>query len=199
MGLTPVEGLPGATRSGAVDPTLVFHSTSGASSLSRASTKDLHITKAEEILNKCSGWASLTGSTDFTEIVKGWEEGTGKEKEVLAFEIFVDRIVGYIGSYWTKLGGQCDALVFSGGIGEKSWQLRREVVKRVACLGFRVDERRNRAVRNGVVVSIGGERMHDDGRRVLVVRTDEEGMMARECAADERFWRVSTNGEGSGA
>ncbi|KAF8541533.1 Acetokinase family-domain-containing protein, partial [Trichophaea hybrida] len=68
MGLTPVEGLPGATRSGAVGPTLVFHSTSSASSLSRASTKDLHITKAEEILNKRSGWASLTGSTDFGEI-----------------------------------------------------------------------------------------------------------------------------------
>jgi len=188
MGLTPAEGLPGATRSGTVDPTLVFHTTSSASSLSRASTKDMHITKAEDVLNKHSGWSSLAGTTDFAAIVDGWEQAS--EKETLAFEIMVDRIVGYVGSYWTKLGGECDALVFSGGIGEKSWQLRREVAQRCACLGFKIEERRNirAAERAGVVVGIGGERMVDDGGKLLVCRTDEEGWMARECAMDKRFW-----------
>ena len=188
MGLTPAEGLPGATRSGSVDPTLVFHTTSSASSLSRASTNDMHITKAEEVLNKQSGWSALAGTTDFSSIVAGWEER--KEKESLAFEIVVDRIVGYVGSYWTKLVGECDALVFSGGIGEKSWQLRREVARRCACLGFRIDERRNRSAgeREGAVAVIGGERMADEGGKVLVCRTDEEGWMARECVRDERFW-----------
>lgn len=188
MGLTPAEGLPGATRSGTVDPTLVFHTTSSASSLSRASTRDMHITKAEDVLNNHSGWASLAGTTDFSEIVAGWEKGG--EKETLAFEIVVDRIVGYVGSYWTKLGGECNALVFSGGIGEKSWQLRREVAARCACLGFRIEERRNKSAedREGTVVGIGGERMADEGGKVLVCRTDEEGWMAMECAMDERFW-----------
>lgn len=189
MGLTPAEGLPGATRSGAVDPTLVFHTTSSASSLSHESTEDLRITKAEEILNKHSGWFSLTGTTDFSRIASGWEEG--KEKEALAFELVVDRIVGYVGSYWAKLGGECDALVFSGGIGEKYWQLRREVGERCRCLGFNIEERKNRGIegREGTVVGMGGEQMGNaKGGRVLVCRTDEEWMMARECARDERFW-----------
>jgi acetate kinase len=184
MGLTPAEGLPGATRSGTVDPTLVFHTTSSASSLSRASTKDLHITKAEEILNKHSGWSALTGTTDFGAVVEGWEKET--ERETLAFEIVVDRVVAYVGAYWTKLEGRCNALVFAGGIGEKSWQLREQVVEGCKCLGFRVDERKNKEADSieGVVIRVGG----DMGSKVLVCRTDEEAMMARECAVDERFW-----------
>jgi acetate kinase len=184
MGLTPAEGLPGATRSGTVDPTLVFHTTSSASSLSRASTKDLHITKAEDILNKHSGWSALTGTTDFGTVVAGWEERS--KKETLAFEILVDRIVAYVGAYWTKLEGRCDALVFAGGIGEKSWQLREQVVKRCECLGFRVEERINKEAdsREGIVIEVGEGKVG----RALVCRTDEEAMMARECAKDERFW-----------
>lgn len=187
MGLTPAEGLPGATRSGTIDPTLVFHTTSSASSLSRESTKDMHITKAEEILNKDSGWSSLTGTTNFSTITAGWRER--KHKEVLAFEIMVDRIVGYVGAYWVKLGGNCDALVFSGGIGEKCLELRKEVVERCKCLGFKIDDGKNQGVegRDENVVEIGktGE---PEEKKVLVCRTDEEMMMAKECARDRRFW-----------
>jgi acetate kinase len=68
MGLTPLAGLPGATRSGSVDPSLVFHYASDVGKLSPASTKDLHISRAEEILNKQAGWKALTGTTDFRAI-----------------------------------------------------------------------------------------------------------------------------------
>lgn len=111
MGLTPVSGLPGGTRSGDIDPSLIFHYTSEVAKLSPSSTKDLHISKAEEILNKQSGWKALTGTSNFAEIAKP----DAPESHKLAMDIFVDRIVGYVGSYYVKLGGEVDALVFAGG------------------------------------------------------------------------------------
>jgi acetate kinase len=187
MGLTPASGLPGATRAGDIDPTLVFHLMKPKETGKQKDVgQGLKITEAEEVLNMGCGWAGMTGTKEFGEVTEGWERG---DKDMgLAFEVFIDRIVGYVGNYWTKIGGRCDALVFSGGIGEKSSVLRREVVRRVGCLGFRIDERRNGKLRNGTVVGVGGERVSDDGGRVLVVRTDEERMMARECTRDERFW-----------
>src|SRR4051794_25655985 len=109
MGLTPLAGLPGATRSGSIDPSLVFHYTHSAGKLAPASTKELHITTAEQILNKESGWKALTGTTDFGKI-----SSSDDEKCRLAFDIFVDRILGYVGSYYVTLGGNVDALVFAG-------------------------------------------------------------------------------------
>jgi acetate kinase len=198
MGLTPLEGLPGATRSGSIDPSLVFHYTSGATSLSRSSTKELHISIAEDILNKRAGWYSMVGTTDFGKVVKGMNGGDEKMK--LAFDLFVDRIVGYVGNYFVKLGGEIDALTFSGGIGEKSEELRKAVVDKVACLGFKLDDPHASAKIGGVVTRLGP--------KVLVIKTDEEVRivvrlvqrsvgphhssaqyeMALECAQDKRFW-----------
>lgn len=167
MGLTPVSGLPGGSRSGDIDPSLVFHYTSDASALSPNSTKDLHISTAEEILNKQSGWKALTGTTDFSKIADPNAPDTHK----LAFNIFVDRIVGYVGSYYVKLGGKVDALVFAGGIGEKSAYLRQVVIEKVSCLGFTLDDdKNNRAGDGGNVVDIGAS----EGVRTLVCQTDED-------------------------
>ncbi|OQN97986.1 hypothetical protein B0A48_16291 [Cryoendolithus antarcticus] len=108
MGLTPLSGLPGATRSGDVDPSLIFHFTHDASKPSPGSSEAMHVTQAEMILNKESGWKALTGTTDFGEVSKRAEEGDEMAK--LAFEVFVDRVVGFVGSYYVKLGGKVDAL-----------------------------------------------------------------------------------------
>ncbi|KAF2456421.1 Acetokinase family-domain-containing protein [Lineolata rhizophorae] len=176
MGITPLAGLPGATRSGSVDPSLVFHYTHNAGKPSRAASKELHVTRAEEILNKECGWKALAGTTDFGVVSEG-----RSEEARLAFDIFVDRVVGFVGSYFVKLGGRVDALVFAGGIGEKGAKLRREVVRAVECLGYGVDEGKNEAVgkgdEEGVVVEIGKEGC----RRVLVVKTDEQSEMALGC------------------
>jgi acetate kinase len=169
MGLTPVSGLPGATRSGDIDPSLVFHYTSNASKLSPSSTTDLHISAAEEILNKNSGWKALTGTSNFGEIAV---PDPPSEMHRLAFELFVDRIVGFVGSYFVKLGGKVDALVFAGGIGEKSAYLRQVVGEKCACLGFEIDQRKNEAV-DGV-----REIVSEIGTKMLVVRTDEDWEMA---------------------
>ncbi len=187
MGLTPVTGLPGATRSGVVDPSLIFHYTNRAGRMShnKQQAVDVHVTHAEEILNKQSGWKAITGTTDFGEIVKEMKavEEKGKrneevaedeEKWKLAFDLFVDRICDFVGAYYLKLRGQVDAVVFSGGIGEKSVELREDVVDRMGCLGFVLDKEKNRAVaeQKGEVVEVGKE--SQGGKRVLVCRTDEQ-------------------------
>lgn len=64
MGLTPLAGLPGATRSGDVDPSLIFHFTNHAGDLAPKATKEMHLTTAEQILNQESGWKALAGTTD---------------------------------------------------------------------------------------------------------------------------------------
>lgn len=167
MGLTPVSGLPGGTRSGDIDPSLVFHYTSDASAFSPNSTKDLHISTAEEILNKQSGWKALTGTTDFSKIADPNAPDTHK----LAFNIFIDRIVGYIGNYYVKLDGKVDALVFAGGIGEKSAYVREVVTKKVACLGFTLDKEKNNHASDGDDVADIGT---SDSKRTLICQTDED-------------------------
>src|SRR5271155_2660305 len=173
MGLTPLEGLPGATRSGSLDPSLIFHYTSSASSLSSSSTSKMHITQAEDILNKQSGWKSLTGTTDFGAITK--KAAAGDEMAQLAIDIMVDRVVGYIGMYWVKMRGQVDALVFAGGIGEKGKEFRERVCKEVECLGVRIDGVRNEAVgeSDDEVIEIS----RGEGVKTLVVKTDEQVCM----------------------
>lgn len=123
-------------------------------------------------MNRQSGWKALSGTTDFAEIVEKAEI----EKDVaekgnvhrLAFDIFVDRILNYVGTYFVKLGGEVDALVFSGGIGEKSWQLRKVVGERARCLGFQaIDDTVNQ---RGGTWDIG----LGSGKRVLVCETDEQ-------------------------
>ncbi|KAF1917418.1 Acetokinase family-domain-containing protein [Ampelomyces quisqualis] len=180
MGLTPLAGLPGATRSGSIDPSLMFHFTHSAGKPSRSSSEKLHITQAEEILNKNSGWKSLTGTTDF-----GYISSSDRYEDQLAFHIFVDRITNYVAPYFTKLNGKLDALVFAGGIGEKGDKLRTAVVDNVKCLGFALDAKKNREEMKHVVSDITA-----DGARykTLVVQTDEQLEMARGVIEDkDRF------------
>lgn len=70
-------------------------------------------------------------------------ENPPSKEHKLAFDIVVDRISGFVGNYFVKLDGQVDALVFAGGIGEKSSLLRKRVVEQCKCLGFAVDEAAN--------------------------------------------------------
>jgi acetate kinase len=189
MGLTPLAGLPGATRSGSVDPSLVFHYASDVGKLAPASTEKLHISRAEEILNKESGWKALAGTTNFGEIAKTYDED---EKCKLAFDIFVDRICGFVGSYYVSLQGNVDALVFAGGIGERSDLLRTRVVESCRCLGFEIDEGKNGNA-PGDDVAAWDVTKEGAKHRVLVCRTDEQFEMARGVAKDSDL--VSFRGE----
>ncbi|KAF4122613.1 acetate kinase [Geosmithia morbida] len=190
MGLTPLAGLPGATRSGSIDPSLVFHYASDVGKLSPSSTANLHISTAEEILNKKSGWSALAGTTDFSVIAR---RDTPERR--LAFDLFVGRVAGYVGSYFVALEGRVDALVFAGGIGEKSAALREAVVHAVRCLGFAVDAKKNEdaSSSSSVVEDITAAATDTDAGskstpRVLVCQTDEQFEMARICSSRDDLW-----------
>jgi acetate kinase len=169
---------------------LVFHYTNEAGKLSPASTKEMHIStvstlparsspdnandcpQAEEILNKKSGWKVLTGTTDFSQIAV---EDPPSEQHKLAFDILVDRIVGYIGNYYVKLDGQVEGIVFAGGIGEKSALLRKAVIEQTRCLGFAVDPEKNQhgPGDDETVVDITASG-RSDVKRVFICQTDEQ-------------------------
>lgn len=158
--------------------------------LSPASTGALHISRAEEILNQESGWKALTGTTDFGAIAGA----DAPPAHRLAFDLFVDRVCGYVGAYYVALGGAVDALVFAGGIGERSARLRREVVRHVACLGFALDDARNDDDKAAPAAGDHEHAVRDIGlasarHRTLVCYTDEQFEMARGCAADPDLWK----------
>lgn len=202
MGLTPLTGLPGATRAGGVDPSLIFHYTNKAGRIShdKSQAVNVPVTLAEEILNKKSGWKAITGTTDFGEVVKNMKanadkvaKGEASEDEAkwaLAFNLFTDRVIDFVGAYYLKLEGKVDAVVFSGGIGERSVELREFVMGKMACFGIAFDKDRNEAVdkQGGEVVEIGKP---EEERRVLVCRTEEQLEMARECSLEKAFWQES--------
>ena len=135
MGLTPLEGIAMGTRSGDVDPAVVFH---------LARQRGMEIDEIERLLNNESGLLGLSGSSqDMREI----EEAAlgGDQRSRLALEVFSYRVRKYIGAYFAVLG-RIDALVFTGGIGEKSASIRRWVVQGLEGLGLELDRARNRAV-----------------------------------------------------
>lgn len=110
----------------------------------------------------------MTGTTDFGKI-----SASSDPESKLAFDIFVDRIVGFVGSYYVKLEGRVDALVFAGGIGEKGSLLRERVLQKCQCLGFALDhEKNNTSVEDVIIVQDIGA---DGARhRTLMCRTDEQ-------------------------
>ncbi|KAF9565372.1 actin-like ATPase domain-containing protein [Agrocybe pediades] len=204
MGLTPLNGLPGATRSGAIDPSLIFHYTNRAGRITHdpAMATNIGVTKAEDILNRKSGWKSITGTTDFG-VISSKAQLDDPNPEIashnpyrLAFDLFVDRILNYIGSYHLKLHGDVDAIVFAGGIGEKGVELRRIISEKLRCIGYRaIDRSKNEdagKVEDVVVdISMPPSGEHDSqGRekRILVCKTDEQLEMARQNALDSNFW-----------
>lgn len=163
MGLTPLEGLVMGTRSGDVDPGLhLFLSRSGYS-----------IQEIDTLLNKMSGMLGLTGVTDFRDINARIEHG--HEEAILGFDVYVHRLLHYIGSYLAVLGS-VDVLTFTAGVGENNPVLRSRVCNRLAQLGFLIDEDAN-AVRSKQprVVSTP-----DSPVTIMVVPTNEELAMARE-------------------
>ncbi|KAF8502561.1 Acetokinase family-domain-containing protein [Hysterangium stoloniferum] len=183
MGLTPLSGLPGATRSGDVDPSLIFHYAGSGEDVARMShdrVRSLHITEAEKILNTEAGWKALTGTADFKDIAT-----SKKESHRLAFDIFVDRVCQFVGGYFVQLQGNIHAITFSGGLGENSPELRKAIVERCVCLGFDTLDDKKNTEKPGGVWHVGA----GDGRvRVLVCETNEEEEIARQCASRDEFW-----------
>jgi acetate kinase len=168
MGLTPLEGLIMGTRSGDLDPSIVFY-------LLRQS--GLSIAKVEDLLNRQSGLKGLSGvSSDFREVEAAANQGNSQA--LTAILAFCYRIRKYIGAYIAALGG-LDVLVFTGGIGEGSAWVRSLACQGLASMGIQIDDLRNQAASTAdrQTLDISADRSQV---KVLVIPTDEERMIARE-------------------
>jgi acetate kinase len=158
MGLTPLEGLVMGTRSGDLDPAVVFY-------LHREA--GLSVDDIDDLLNKRSGLLGLAGANDMREVERRAADGDKAAAEAL--EVYCYRIRKYVGAYAAVLG-RLDALVFTAGIGENSHGVRARVCQGLAGLGIALDPDRNRARSDRPrTVSADGSAV-----AVLVVPTNEE-------------------------
>ncbi|WP_329413702.1 acetate kinase [Streptomyces sp. NBC_00704] len=158
MGLTPLEGLVMGTRSGDVDPAVIFH---------LARVGGMSIDEIDALLNKRSGLVGLCGDNDMREIRRRVDEGDERAK--LAFDIYIHRLRKYIGAYYAVLG-RVDAVAFTAGVGENAAPVRAAAVAGLDSLGLAVDDALN-AVRADEprLISPADARV-----AVAVVPTDEE-------------------------
>ncbi|MFR9756486.1 acetate kinase [Streptomyces sp. TR06-5] len=163
MGLTPLEGLVMGTRSGDVDPAVVFH-------LSRVA--GMSVDEVDTLLNRRSGLAGLCGENDMREIRR--RVGEGDEAARLAFDVYVHRLKKYIGAYWAVLN-RVDAVVFTAGVGENAAEVRAAALEGLSGWGASVDPGRNGVRdRRARLISPPGAEV-----AVAVVPTDEELEIAR--------------------
>ncbi|BBY23063.1 acetate kinase [Mycobacterium stomatepiae] len=167
MGLTPLEGLVMGTRSGDIDPGVVSY-------LWR--TANMDVEAIESMLNNRSGVWGLAGERDFRKLHAMIESGDSSAK--LAYDVFVHRLRKYIGAYLAVLG-HTDVITFTAGIGENDAAVRRDAVAGLEELGIVLDDGLNESGSKGVR-RISAD---DSPITVLVVPTNEELAIARDCAA----------------
>jgi acetate kinase len=155
MGMTPTGGAPMATRTGDLDPGVVVF-------LLRNETLDAE--KLETLVNRGSGWKALAGDSDMRELEE--RAKAGDAKATLAIEIFAGAVRKFIGAYAAELGG-LDLLVFTGGIGEHSAEVRKRVCEGLEFLGIAAGDADGDA---------------DQGAgKVRVMASEEELQIARHC------------------
>jgi acetate kinase len=162
MGLTPLEGLVMGTRTGDMDPAVVLY----------IMDKDkLSPQEMNTLLNSKSGLKGVSGiSNDMRQLIAKAKEGDTRAK--LALDMFDHRIVKYIGSYAAAMGG-CDAVIFTGGIGENDAAMRARVLAPLQFMGLDFDAARNSSDAKEKVITKDGSRIS-----AWVVPTNEELMIA---------------------
>ncbi|HDR1289409.1 TPA: acetate kinase, partial [Pasteurella multocida] len=167
MGLTPLEGLVMGTRSGDIDPAIVFylHDNLG-----------LSVEEINTLLTKKSG---LLGLTEVTSDCRYAEDNYDKEAPAKrALDVFSYRLAKYIGSYMAVIGERLDAIVFTGGIGENSSLVRELTLNHLKLFGYQVDADKNKAARfghEGVITT-------DNTPVAMVIPTNEELVIAQDTA-----------------
>jgi acetate kinase len=165
MGFGPLSGLVMGTRSGDLDPSIIFHMVNQLGySLDQVST----------LLNKHSGMHGLTGFSDMRDILKSIAEGD--ENARMAYDLYAYRIKKYIGAYAAVLNG-LDAIVFTAGVGENDSNIRQLVCTDMDFFGIKINEEMNNVRAKGI-----REINTEDARvKVLVVPTNEELEIVKLC------------------
>ncbi len=167
MGFSPLPGLIMGTRSGDVDPAVIFF---------LVNDLGMSISDIDHLLNKQSGLMGIAGANDLRDIEARMVNGD--ETARLAFEMYVYRIKKYIGAYTAALG-RVDALVFTAGVGENSELVRDAVCAGLEGLGYALDPEKNRRGKQGAVTEV---QQAGSGCRILVISTDEELEIVRQAA-----------------
>jgi acetate kinase len=164
MGLGPMGGLIMGTRSGDIDPSIIFHL------IKEGYTAE----EVNKLLNKQSGMIGLTGYSDMRDVLKAISEGDKKAK--LAYDMYAYRIKKYIGSYAAVLNG-LDAIVFTAGIGENDNLIREKACTNMEFLGLELDTRKNNERSKGL------REINKEGSavKILVIPTNEELEIVRQC------------------
>ena len=167
MGLTPLEGVLMGTRTGDMDPAVVLYI---------MDKEKLSPAEMNTLLNSKSGVKGISGiSNDMRQITEKAEEGN--QRAQLALDMFVYRVVKYIGSYVAAMGG-ADAIIFTGGIGENAAGIRAKILDPLAFLGAELDPVRNGSDAKEKVITRDGSRI-----TAWVVPTNEELMIAKKTKA----------------
>lgn len=163
MGETPLEGLMSSTRTGSIDPTV------GA-----LLGEKLGAAEAIKVMNKASGLVALAGSSDMREIIAGAEEG--RADAALAYNLFIDGVVGKIGEFAAKMGG-IDAIVFTATIGERSIPVRSSVIAHLEFMGFKL--KNDAAMDKSKGYTNVAE---EDSKPVYVIPTNEAAYMIKKAS-----------------
>ena len=164
MGLTPLEGLVMGTRSGDLDPAVVTY----IEEKDGVAPEDMN-----NILNKESGVLGVSGvSSDFRDLEGAAKDGN--ERAQVALDMFTTRAKRYIAGYMAEIENT-DAIVFTGGIGENSIEMREDILKGFEQFGVKIDEKANQVRGGEHVIST-----EDSKVKVMVIATNEELMIARD-------------------
>lgn len=164
MGFTPLSGLVMGTRSGDIDPSIIEF-------IAKKENKDLD--EIMNLLNKESGIQGMSQvSSDFRDINVAMENGN--EKARIAFDVFVYRVVKYIGGFIASMNG-VDAIAFTAGVGENDPKVRYDVCQYLKFLGITIDEEANKSRGEEIMISTPDSKV-----KVAVIPTNEELTIARE-------------------
>ena len=165
MGFTPLEGMIMGTRSGDIDPSIVEY----------LSLKEgMSLVEIDGLLNRQSGLLGISGLTgDMRDLLA--EEAENQDRRArLAIELFCAKVRRTIGGYFAEMGG-ADALVFTGGIGENSAEIRRRICTGLECIGLTLDPARNKSPETPAEISRRGSKL-----KAWVIPTNEELLIARD-------------------
>ena len=161
MGFTPLEGLVMGTRSGDIDPAIILY---------LIKDKKMSADEVNKILNKKSGLLGISGvSSDVRDLIK-----SKSKRAKLALDVFCYRITKYIGAYSAAMNG-VDAIVFTAGIGEQAYYLRKDILEKFGYLGLKLDSSKNK--KNSKIITKSNSKVIG-----MVIPTNEELMIAKEVA-----------------
>lgn len=164
MGFTPMEGLMMGSRSGSIDPGILFYI---------QQHRGITAEQLDDLLNHRSGLLGVSGvSSDFRRVEAAAR--SGDERARLALEMYAGRVRAAVGALAVTMGG-VDGLIFTAGVGEHSASLRATVCEELDCLGLRLDGQRNAVCQPDADIATP-----DSPGRIVVIHTREELMIARE-------------------